>query len=422
MDLQQAYRMIEWLDEERRRDKSTIAKLEERLQQQQEQIAQLVRHINGVEKEQVDMRAQFVPTGRDGEIIEQMRLETRQLVESLETKRLAAERELERRQEFAREMSARPVREMNERMDKLEQQLGDVGAARAERDRVTTALSLVQQRLDDVTKKIEDPERRVVLLEEQRRQDNRRLADMQTQLPELQKLIDSIKLKIDRMEALSLSNEKRVMEIQNSERSRREELQAFTDQQALIMQQRDQQIKELSRSIGAYDEEIRKSLERLETWAETYRQMKKIVGDFDRIGERLERRINEVAEMQRLSEERFREEWNDWVKDDQRRWKQFTLTNDEAWRGHGKEMTDFRKLVEDTRDALMPLRQSIERLWKLEEARARLYIDGYKSLMLEFEVSAPSSIRSTTELSALNTPSGSLSTTSLENGNAANGS
>lgn len=423
MDLQQAYRMIEWLDEERRRDKSTIAKLEERLQQQQEQIAGLVRHINGVEKDQTDMRAQFVPAGRDTEMIEQMRLEMRQLVESIESKRLTAERELERRQEFAREMSARPVREMTDRMDKLEQQLGDVGAARAERDRVTTALSLVQQRLDDVAKKIEDPERRVVLLEEQRRQDNRRLADMQTQLPELQKLIDSIKLKIDRMEALSLSNEKRVMEIQNSERSRREELQAFTDQQALIMQQRDQQIKELSRSIGAYDEEIRKSLERLETWAETYRQMKKIVSDFERIGERLERRINEVAEMQRLSEERFREEWNDWVKDDQRRWKQFTLTNDEAWRGHGKEMGDFRKLVEDTRDALVPLRQSIERLWKLEEARARLYIDGYKSLMLEFEVSAPSSIRSTSELSALNPPSGSLSTSNLENGTpAGNGS
>ncbi|PJF44150.1 MAG: hypothetical protein CUN55_05520 [Phototrophicales bacterium] len=417
MDLQQAYRMIEWLDEERRRDKNTIAKLEERLQQQQEQIAQLVRHINGVEKEQADMRTQFVPVGRDEEMIEQLRLEMRQLIENVEAKRLTAERELERRQEFAREMAARPIRELADRMDKIEQQLGDVGAARAERERVTTALTLVQQRLDDLAKKIEDPERRIVLLEEQRRQDNRRIADIQTQLPELQKLIDSIKLKIDRIEALSLANEKRVMDIQNSERLRREELQAFTDQQALIAQQRDQQIKELSRSIGAYDEEIRKSLERLETWAETYRQMKKIVSDFERIGERLERRINEVAEMQRLSEERFREEWNDWVKDDQRRWKQFTLTNDEAWRGHTKEMSDFRKMIEDTRDSLTPLRQSIERLWKLEEARARLYIDGYKSLLMEFEIAAPSGVRSTSEISALHTPSGSISTSSLENGN-----
>ncbi len=405
-DLQQAFRMIEWLDEERRRDKTTIAKLEERLQQQQGHIEQLTRHINGVEKEQNDMRTQFIPAGRDTEVSEQLRGEMRQLIEAVESKRLAAERELERRQEFAREMATRPVRELNERVDKVEQNLEDIGAARAERDRVATALSLVQQRIEDIAKKSEDPERRVVLLEEQRRQDNRRISDMQTQLPELQKIIDGVKAKVDRIEALSLANEKRAVELQNTERTRREELQAFTDQQALIMQQRDQQIKEISRSVGAYDEEIRRSLERLESWGETYRQMKKIVGDFERIGERLERRINEVAEMQRLSEERFREEWNDWIKDDQRRWKQFTLSNDEAWRNHEKEMGEFRKTVDEAHEATVPVRQSLERLWKLEEARARLYLDGYKSLMMEFEIAAPSSVLSNTEISSLKNGNG----------------
>lgn len=400
-DIQQAFRMIEWLDEERRRDKTTIAKLEERLQQQQTHIEQLTRHINGVEKDQTDMRTQFVPKEREPELVEQLRNEMRNLIESIESKRLTAERELERRQEFAREMSARPIRELNERLDKLENALDDMGASRAERDRISTALQLVQQRIEDIAKKAEDPERRVVLLEEQRRQDNRRISDVQTQMPELQKVIDGVKQKVDRIEALSLANEKRAIELQNAEGARRDELQSFTDQQLLIMQQRDQQIKELSRSVGAYDEEIRRSLERLENWSETYRQMKKIVGDFERIGERLERRINEVAEMQRLSEERFREEWNDWIKDDQRRWKQFTLSNDEAWRNHEKEIAEFRKMVEDTREATLPIRQSLERLWRLEEARAKLYLDGYKSLMMEFEIAAPSSVLSNTDISSL---------------------
>ncbi|MCB9437977.1 MAG: hypothetical protein H6673_13455 [Anaerolineales bacterium] len=389
MDLQQALRMIEWLDEERRRDKSTIAKLEERLLQQQETVEQLQRHMNLLEKDQAGMKSQFVPSGRDAEMMEQIRLEMRQLVENVESKRISAEREAERRQEYAREVTNRPLRELHERMDKLEQNADDLTAARAERDRVASALTLVQQRIEDVAKKGEDPERRLALLEEQRRQDNRRLADLQALLPELQKLIDSVKLKSERVEALGLANEKRVSDIQNTDRTRREELQAFIEQQSLITQQRDQQVKELSRSVGAYDEEIRRSLERLESWAETYRQMKKIVSDFERIQERLERRINEVSEMQRLSEERFREEWNDWIKDDQRRWKQFTLTNDEAWRGHQQEMTEFRKLIEESRARVAPLQQSLDRMWKLEEARARLYIEGYKGLMMEFEVMPP---------------------------------
>ncbi len=392
MDLQQALRMIEWLDEERRRDKNTIAKLEERMLQQQERTEQLTRNLNGLENEQNNMRSLFMPADHETDLIEHIRLETRQMIEAVEAKRLAAEREAERRQEFTREMATRPLRELNERLDKIEQNMDDLAAARAERDRVASALSLVQQRIDDISKKMEDPERRVTFLEEQRRQDNRRIADLQGSVPDLQKTIDSVKLKGERIEALSLANEKRVIEIQNAERTRREELQVFIDQQSLITQQRDQQMKELSRNIGAYDEDIRRSLERLETWGETYRQMKKIVGDFERIGERLERRINEVAEMQRLSEERFREEWNDWIKDDQRRWKQFTLTNDEAWRNHDQEMTDFRKTIEEARDRLTPLQNSLDRLWKLEEARARLYLEGYRSLMMEFDVMAPSSV------------------------------
>lgn len=394
MDLQQAFRMIEWLDEERRRDKNTIATLEERLNQQQELIQQFTRQLNGLENSQTSMRSQFLPANRDTEIMEQLRLDMRQMIESVEAKRLTAEREAERRQEFSREMLTRPLREMNERLDKIEQNMDDLAAARAERDRVATGLALVQQRIEDVAKKIEDPERRVTFLEEQRRQDTRRISDLQASLPEMQKLVDGVKLKGERLEALLLATEKRVIDLQNTERTRREELQTFIDQQNLMSQQREQQIKEITRNIGAYDEDIRRSLERLESWAETYRQMKKIVGDFERIGERLERRINEVAEMQRLSEERFREEWNDWIKDDQRRWKQFTLTNDEAWRQHEQAMIEFRKFVEETRDRVAPLQNAIERLWKLEEARAKLYVDGYKSLMVDFGVMAPGNVLS----------------------------
>ena len=47
MDINQAARMIEWLDEERRRDKATIAKLEERLAQQQEYVESISRKIGG---------------------------------------------------------------------------------------------------------------------------------------------------------------------------------------------------------------------------------------------------------------------------------------------------------------------------------------------------------------------------------------
>ncbi|MGQ9850410.1 MAG: hypothetical protein ACUVSU_10210 [Aggregatilineaceae bacterium] len=385
MDLQQAARMIEWLDEERRRDRGTIALLEERVAQQAEIIIQLERRLNGLEGEQSSMRTAFVPVGRDTELAEQLRREFQQLVEEVESKRLMAEREVERRQDIGRESLARMIRDLGDRTNALEKAIEELPAARVERDRVAAALAAVQQRVEDLAKKFEEPERRITFLEEQRRQDARRISDIQSELPELQKQLDAVRPKLDALEAMVLRNEKRIMEVQTAERDRREEMQQFIDQQTLLLQQRDQQVAELAKSFGAYDEDMRRYIERFEAWSETHRQMKKLIDDFERISERLGRRINEVAEMQRLSEERFRQEWNDWIADDQKRWKQFTLTNDEAWRNHDKQLEQVRRSVDLLQAAIEPVRNSIDRLWQLERARAELYRERYQALLLQYD-------------------------------------
>jgi chromosome segregation ATPase len=387
MDLAQAARMIEWLDEERRRDRGIIASLEERLVQQDEMVAQLERRLNGIEGEQSIMRTTFLPVGREAEIAEQMRTEFQQTIEGIESKRLMAEREAERRGDIGRESITRMVRDLEDRTVTLERAVEELPAARVERDRVASALAAVQQRVEDLAKKFEEPERRITFLEEQRRQDSRRISDIQSEIPDIQKQVDAVRPKMEAIENMVLRNEKRIMDVQSAERDRREEIQQFIDQQTLLLQQRDQQVAELTKSFGSYDDDMRRYIERFESWAETHRQMKKVVDDFERIGERLGRRINEVAEMQRLSEERFRQEWNDWIADDQKRWKQFTLTNDEAWRNLDKQLDQSRQNLDELQTALDPVKNSIDRIWQLERARAQLYRERYQALLLEYDQS-----------------------------------
>lgn len=385
MDINQAARMIEWLDEERRRDKATIATLEERLSQQQDVIDTLNRRLNGMESDQTTMRNQFLGTGRDTEIIEQMRKEMKQLIESTEAKRLTAEREAQRRAELSRETISKPVRELAEKVTQLERQTTEMPAISIERDRASTAIANLQQRLEDLSKKLEEPDRRLAFLEEQRRQDARRISETQSEIPELQKQIDNIKPKLTLLEELALRTERKVDNVQNSEHERREQIQQFIDQQTLVLQQRDQQVAELVSKFGEQDSAMQRNMERFETWSEAYRSMKQIIDDFERIGDRLERRINEVAEMQRLSEERFRQEWNDWSADDQKRWKQFTLSNDEVWRNHDKEFERFVERLSEIQAQFPPIKDSINRLWRLERERAKLYRETYQSLMLEYD-------------------------------------
>lgn len=388
MDINQAARMIEWLDEERRRDKTTIATLEERLAQQQGLVESLQRRLNGIESDQTVLKTHVEVGQADPDIMDQLRQEMRQMVESLEAKRLNAEREAERRAGLDRENLTRPVQELTEKMSKLERTTTEVPALQLERDRLMSQIQSLHQRVEDMVKKSAEPERRLAFLEEQRRQDVRRISELETDFPEIQKQIDGIRPKLSLIEDLSLRNERRVQEAQGGERERREQIQAFIDQQTLLVQERDRRIDELLKQFGEQDSQMQQNMQRFETWGEAYRQMKVIIEDFQRISDRLERRINEVAEMQRLSEERFRQEWNDWRSEDQKRWKQFTLSNDEVWRLHNKDFERFVERMDEINSLISPLRSSLSNLWELERERARMYRDQYQELLNEYDAKA----------------------------------
>ncbi len=277
------------------------------------------------------------------------------------------------------------MRDITEKIGKLERQTTELPAINVEKDRLAGMVANVQQRVDDLFKRLEEPDRRLAFLEEQRRQDARRLSEVESELPEVRKQIDGFKPKLTLIEELSLRNERKVQEVSAGDRDRREQIQQFIDQQTLIDQQRDQQVKALLDRFGEQDSQMQRNIERFETWAEAYREMKKIIDDFERIGDRLERRINEVAEMQRLSEERFRQEWNDWRSDDQKRWKQFTLSNDEVWRLHDKEFERFVQRLSEMEGLFPPLQDGINRLWNLERERAKLYRERYHAMLMEFD-------------------------------------
>lgn len=405
MDINQAARMIEWLDEERRRDKQTIATLQERLSQQQDSIDTLLKRINSIESDQSVLRTQTLPAGRDAEVMETLRKEMHQLIESIESKRLTAERETERRMEIARDNMMRPVRDMIDKLGSLERRTTELPAISVEKDRLGASISSIQQRLDDLYKRFEEPDRRLAFLEEQRRTDSRRIGEIEGELPELRKIIDSIKPKITLLEDIALRNERRIQELQTAERDRREQIQQFIDQQNLLLQQRDQQVAEILKRFGEQDSQMQRNIERFETWSEAYREMKRIIDDFERLGERIERRTNEVAEMQRLSEERFRTEWNDWRGDDQRRWKQFTLSTDEVWRQHDKEFEHYVELINEMLEKFPPLQDAIDRLWNLERERAQLYRERYQALLMTYDTH-PTSLSGASSTPASRTESG----------------
>ena len=89
----------------------------------------------------------------------------------------------------------------------------------------------------------------------------------------------------------------------------------------------------------------------------------------EKITEQINRRIHEITEMQRLGEERFRQEWNTFKADDQKRWANYALTQDEQTKETSRRFerlseraTNFEEQSQDLHDVVQHTNEQLEKL------------------------------------------------------------
>ncbi len=94
---------------------------------------------------------------------------------------------------------------------------------------------------------------------------------------------------------------------------------------------------------------------KLKSLDETLRTLKRLQTTFEEMNQRLDRRMNEISEMQRITEERSRQDWLNFKAEDQKRWANYSLGQDEIQREISQE-------YEKTRERLIALEDLTQEL------------------------------------------------------------
>ncbi len=330
MEPNQTAQMVAWLDEERRKDKALLSKLEERVASQTALIEDQARRIQALEGELTALRTRYSTIGFVDESIARLRTEMTTSIEQIEARRSSLVQDWKKMRDSDRGLLQKAIEDLRQEMlTRIERELQP---RRTEEERLSRVAFELQNYADSLSKGLEEFEHSLSFLEEQRRQDARRLSE----LADLPKQLEGIDPKFELLEELTRRNERAIHDLAASLTDIRQERREWLEQQALTDQQREQLVQGLQRRIEAFAEEMDAHARQLESWSETHRLMRKNLEDFERLTDRIERRINEVTEIQRLSEERFRREWEEFLQEDQKRSRQFTLTNEESWRENNK--------------------------------------------------------------------------------------
>jgi chromosome segregation ATPase len=358
MEFEQIIKKLEWLDEEHRKDKAIIKGLEERiltfegdLDRLSEQNKDLGQQINEVTPLPPRV-AQFE------EIITKLRSESSKSLEELEKNFLAREKEAQKRLQDA-------VKEINSSLPKLNQseeilELKKLIKERRDEDlRLNVLLTDLKSKVDDAVRKAEDSTQATQLVEDSRRQDVKRVADMQGEITALRKRLDDFRVKTETYSDSIRNIDNRFTELLASEKERKQAQIEFIDQQTMAQVERDRAYKDWQEKFEEFGKQASTLDNQTQVLDETLRAAKRAQETYLELNQKLERRINEVTEMQRLGEDRLRQEWVTFKADDQKRWTGYNLSQEESIRDLRKSMTKLDERVTEIDDSAQTLQDQL---------------------------------------------------------------
>jgi len=388
MEFEQIIKRLDWLDEEHRKDKNTIEAVTQH-------VSNLESDLKTANKKIKELTAQISRLSTAAARIEQydtaltqQRTDLVKYVDDIDKKHLDQQPEIEKRYQIQFDginKSIADLRKIKEPIAEIKREL----KARADEEIRRSKLSADWEiRMQAMVKTIEDVQRNQKSVDESRRQDGKRLADLQGELSAARKRLDESREKNDLFTDSIRRIETRLNEILVNEAERRQSQINFIETQSRLQVERDRTWKEWEVLLNTLRKQSETMDRNLQDWEVTQRTVKHTQEIYEEIVQKFERRINEITEMQRLVEDRFRQEWVTFKADDQKRWTSFTLSQDETHKDtHGdlvnieERLTALEDLTQTQQDILQQTKDANEQLLQGMLAQLHELLSAYERIM-----------------------------------------
>jgi chromosome segregation ATPase len=300
--------------------------------------------------------------------IVQLRVDLSRGLEAQEKTRVERERELEKARLSEQENLSKAIAEVRRGLDPIPELRKSIQARMEEDFRLVRLIEEVNQKVTETRRSDEEYRRAMKLLEEAQRQDAKRITDMAGEVAAVRKRQDEQRGRIDLSTDSTRKMEMRISEFQAAESERRQTIAAFMDKQNMASVERDKVWREWQARFELIERQGMGLDAQLQAIEATHRSIRRAQEAFDEITQRFERRINEITEMQRLTEDRFRQEWVAFKADDQKRWTNYALVQEEQSRELNRNFERYNERVvvmedmtQEMQDVLHQVREETQR-------------------------------------------------------------
>jgi len=382
MEFEEIIKKIEWLDDQERKRRSELKDLGDRATGVNTNIGALTQQLKSLAQHVNDLSVAAARIDQFDQMLAKHRVDITKSIETIDKNAL-------RREQEATKVHQSETEELRRTIFELKTALASEQSARKDRShedqrRVTTIQDLGNSVENAVrlSKEIQEGHKS---LEDDRRQEAKRLTDLQAELAAVRKRVDEAREK-SALHADNIRNmENRVNELLETEGVRQERFTALLQQQALQELERDRAWKDWQDKYELFRQQAGSAESQVAAFEGSIRAAKQAQDAYDGLNQRLERRIAEVGEIQRLSEERVRQEWIAFKADEQKRWTGHTLAQEESVRDLRKDVEKTDKRVAALDDASQTMQDQLQQTTDITEKQLQELMNVSQDWLAAYE-------------------------------------
>jgi chromosome segregation ATPase len=388
MEFEQIIKRLDWLDEEHRKGKIGLDTLVEKLTHTEGELRVANKKIKELTSELSQFSNVLARIDQLNDALTQQRIEIIKYVDNMDNKDVDKLPEAEKRFQIQMENINKSIIELRKFKEPIAEIRRELKNRATEEVRLNDQISGWEPRFQEIVKTVEEIGLTQKAAEGPRRQDTKRLAELQGAVNAARKRMDEVREKNDLFPDNIRRIEARLNEILASEAERRQSQAGFIENQARLQIDRDRAIKEMEEYLGNIRKQAGTMDHQLQEWDVIQRAAKRAQESYNEIVQKFERRINEITEMQRLAEDRFRQEWVTFKADDQKRWTSYTLSQDEIHKDARSDavkmeerLTTLEDLVQAQQDVLQQTKDANEQLFQGMLAQIHELLSAYERIM-----------------------------------------
>jgi chromosome segregation ATPase len=381
MDLTQAMQTLKWMDEERRRDKITIAALEERIQGQDHRLAQQAAQVQELQTAISGIQGVLSKVTEFEQTVSNYKAELVLQMDNRDETRRKEQAESERLRRIEYEAMVSTLNRLEKELRVLPQYDEDLDSLRAESQRLGKVLQTMDVDVTDLGKRLEEPARAVTYLEEQRRADNRRITELEQDLIDVRRKTDTLDKKLPLLEE---SIQKQRVRIDAAIEETKKYEQPIEELRVSDFQ-REQKMRQYLDQSEQVSQEMVRVRAQTQGFVEQQQEVKRAISALEKYKVRIERRQDEMAEKQRLADEYIQRQWEEWQTARAKAQKKREVIIEERWRQQEQTNAEHVKHLNNLKSTDDMYRAQLDTLWEALRADATSLLkaaqDVYEALI-----------------------------------------